>query len=331
MSTFCPTCGSSLPDDAVFCGSCGERFLQKNPSPPPSDLATPYGSPPPRVALGPPPRIAFPDHSVGAAPPAARRLSRLIVGLLIMLVLIPVILSLVVRNAPGGSSSSTPSVAGSWSELLFFCQMLLLTVVVCLAPTVVSWILRRGRYVVRVIVESLAFIVIFLGFGLWLFGGSALGIWIIYASALTVVIEAGSHFVEWRKDTTLKRLKDGISYKSIEADAEAIKKMTRYEVTLYVPVPIGLIIGTVIGLIRHQTTLQIVEFCVQLVLFLAALVLLYFLVVGSLRMSDPLFRTIPRSSPELTKPGRKGKKTAMAQPRSQEVQDQQVTNAVHQL
>ena len=266
--------------------------------------------------MAPPPVLSAP------LPIVLRSLSKVLVAIPAVLVLIAVILSFVVRNMPGGHTTAGSAVSGFWNVLLFVCQMLLLTGVICLIPTFVSWLVRRGGYAVLVIVESAAFVVTFVGFGFWLFGSVVLGTWILYAAALVLLIEAGSHFVEWRKDTTLKRLKDGKTYKSIEADAEAIKKMARYEVALYVPVPIGLLLGTIIGLLRHQTALQIVELCVQLTLFLAALVLLYFLVVGFLRMSDPLFRTNPVASPEIVKPGRKGRKAAKPPPLSQGARDQ---------
>jgi hypothetical protein len=262
--------------------------------------------PPALPSVAPPPRW---DDLLDAAPPPAVFKSWGVVFLAILaaIVLVMAILSLVLKATPGGHA---PPASSFMNELLFILQMLLLTAVICLIPTLVSWIVRQGGYVALVAVESVAFIAAFIGFGFWLFGTASLGTWILYAAALVLLIEAGSRFVLWRKDTTLKRLKGGAQFRSIQPDAEAIEKMARYEVVLYIPVPVGLLLGTIIGLLRGLTALQIVELCVQLVLALAALVLLFFLIVGFVRMADPLFKTIPVTSPEIVKPARKRKKAA---------------------
>lgn len=274
---------------------------------------------PPLMAAAPPPPAAAP-------PPALFR--RLVITLIVIALLVGG-LYLVVRITGGASSpvagqkSNTALTSTFSSMLLFISQIVLLTTAICLIPTFVYRLTRRQARVIRVFVESLIYIALFQVFGLWLFGTAALGTWIIYASALIILIEAGSHLVQWRKDSTLKRLVDGSSFKSIKGDADAIEKMARYEVVLYIPVPVGLISGMIIGLIRHQTPLQIVEFCFQLVLSLAALVLFYFLCVGFKRMYDPLFKTIPASLPEFALKKRKGKNTPKFPPRPQKNLDQQ--------
>jgi HEAT repeat protein len=267
------------------------------------------------VALGvPPPALAVP-------PPFVRGKRRgLTVALSVIFLLISAALTLVVGITP---AEHVPPTAGFWNLLLFIDQLVLLTIVVCLIPTFVSALLSGSRYAARVFMESAAYIVIFLGFALWLLGTGALGSWLFYAAALVLLIEAGSHYLKWYKDNTLKRLRNGTSYKNIEVDAKALEKMTRNEVALYIPVPVGLVLGTVVGLIRHQTALQVVELCIQVVLLLAALVLLYFLIVGFLQMSDPPLETVPKFLPPLTKSVSKGKRAPKASQRLQEALDQQ--------
>lgn len=286
----------------------------------------PGAAPPPRwdvlpvSSAAPPPAFMVPSPAAAAPPPAVfKSWGVVFLAIPAAIVLVTVILSLVVKATPGGYARPTSSFGNA---LLFVLQMLLLTAVICLIPTLASWIVRRGGYAALVTVESAAFVAAFVGFGFWLFGEAGLGTWILYAAALVLLIEAGSRFVLWRKDTTLKRLKGGAQFRSIQPDAEAIEKMARYEVVLYIPVPIGLLLGTIIGLLRGLVALQIVELCVQLVLALSALVLLFFLIVGFARMADPLFKTIPVATPEIAKPGRKRKKAAQPP----QGQDQQYIN-----
>jgi hypothetical protein len=322
MSFSCDSCGTPVSEDAHVCPVCG-TLIQQIPkredtgamAVPPKIGVRPLPAPPPGAVY-----LLTTTRAVALPPPTYRSRRWGILAIPIPIALIAVILSLVVKPVSGGHASPATSF---WNTLLFAFQMLLLTTVICLIPTLVSWIVRRGSYAILTVVESAMFVAAFAGFGIWLFGATALGTWILYAAALVLIIEAGSRFVVWRKDTTLKRLKDGTSYKSLEADRGAIEKMARYEVALYIAVPSGLILGTIIGLIRRQSSLHIIEFCVQVVLFLAACVLLYFLVIGFLRMSDPLFKTIPAAVPDIAKSRRKGKKAANAPALMQADQDQQ--------
>lgn len=186
------------------------------------------------------------------------------------------------------------------TSFLFASQMLLFTVAVCLTPTIAQGLTKQQGRIVRVAVETLLFVALLLGFSLWLFGTSAFGIWIGYASVLIFLLEAGSNIVERHKVITLKHLSRSALFESLRNNAEAIEKMFYNELVLYISVPVGLVIGTAIGLIRHQTQKQIIVSCLQLVFLLASLVLLFFLIQAFARMSDPLFKTNQISSPEIT-------------------------------
>jgi ABC-type multidrug transport system fused ATPase/permease subunit len=138
-------------------------------------------------------------------------------------------------------------------------------------------------------VETALFVVLLVAFSFWLFGASILGKWIAYAVVLTLVLEAGGHAIERYMVMTLKRISRTVSFKSLQRDAEAVKKMFHREVVLYVSIPIGLITGTVTGLIGSWTTQATITFCIQLVLLLASFILIVFMVNAFARMSDPLF------------------------------------------
>ena len=184
--------------------------------------------------------------------------------------------------------------------LLLIAQMLLLIITLCLIPTFVGLFVKPEKRVAVVTIESGLFSAFLVSFGFWFFSVSAIGPWIAYAVALIVLIEAGSNIVEWHKDTTLKRLSLGSSFQSIQGDARDLEKMFRYEVILYISVPLGLLIGTSIGFIRHEILLATILLCFQIFLFLASLVLLCFLVLGFQRMCDPIFKTASVVTPQIT-------------------------------
>jgi hypothetical protein len=183
--------------------------------------------------------------------------------------------------------------------LLIVGQMALLTITICLTPTIAYHLTKRWGRVARAALETLLFLTLLFGFGYWLLGAVAFGVWLIYGTALILLLEAGGHFVEHHKVVTLKRLAKSVSFKNMQSDAEAFEEMHRSEWTLYTSVPIGLVIGTVIGLVRNQTPEEILTLCLQLVLLLASLVLLLFLVYAFAQMKDPLFRTTVLSVPQI--------------------------------
>lgn len=189
------------------------------------------------------------------------------------------------------------------SVALFIGQIVLLTVTLCLIPTFVHQFKIFSGRVVRIAVESILYFIVFLCFGLWLFGLSAFGNWIAYALVLLFLLEVGSNILEWQKDTTLKRLSSNIPLKP---HAEEIEKLSRSEVVLYLSVPLGLLAGMIVGLVRHQPSSAIILFCFQLVLLLASFVLSYFLIYGFKRMCDPMFQTGQVSSPQIVLKKNKG-------------------------
>jgi hypothetical protein len=214
----------------------------------------------------------------------------------------PVVLSLLALLLIGVVTSAF-YLLFSWRSgagVLLFSQMALLTITVCVTPTVAHHLTKRSGRVARVILETLLFASLLLGFGTWLLGNVAFGGWIIYAFVLILLLEVGSHFVEHYKVISLNRLVRSVSFKNIRDDTETFEKMFRSELALYISVPIGLIVGTAIGLDRNLTLEAILALCLQIVLLLASLVLLFFLVYAFARMKDPLFRTTQVSSPNIS-------------------------------
>ncbi|GHO58077.1 hypothetical protein [Ktedonobacter robiniae] len=275
-----------------------------------SEISDPRGSIPPKIIFDP---YAPRTHSGGMRPPPKlenssalplRKWLAFIIAIPILVLLASIVATIVIKTT---RVEHLPPTAGLWDVLLFVCQMILLTIAVCFTPTFVAFFFYRSGRIVSLLIEIVAYIVIFLGFAFWFLGASALGIWLFYAIALVLLIDIGSHYIEWYKDNTLKRIKNAVLYQSIEIDVKALEKMKHDEVALYVPVPVGLALGTIIGLVLRQTTVQILALCLQIVLLLSSFVLLYFLIVGFLRMADPLFKTIPKFLPALTKSRQKGR------------------------
>jgi von Willebrand factor type A domain len=253
----------------------------------------------------PPDRTTAPSQAALALPPPVVPIQRFlalaitppILPWLIVVFILGLSITVLISIGIFPISLPVPSIKKGTNTLLFLGQMVLLTASICLIPTIIYWFTKRRNRLVHVAVESLLFIALFLGFGLWMFGRSAFGSWIFYAAALILLIEAGSHIIEWHKDIILKRLSGDISFKDMSTDADAIKKMFHHEQVLYVSPPVGLIIGIVVGLLRRQMPEAILLYCFQFVLLLASLILLCFLILCFQRMCDPMFKTDQVSTP----------------------------------
>jgi hypothetical protein len=138
--------------------------------------------------------------------------------------------------------------------------------------------------------QILLFVATIVGFGLWAFGTSALGIWIAYAVALVVLLEVGGHSIQWYMERTLRSLSDSAVGPNMRDAATAIENMFHREGILYVAVPLGLLLGTIVGLFRRESPQEIMGLCLLIVLLVASAVLLGFLIYGCVRMADPLFK-----------------------------------------
>lgn len=268
-----------------------------SPPPAPRDYPTP-SAPPPHIELhndvtytyieGTPPPVFIPNRDIAAcAPPAIILTWRKVLYTLVGLGLLFAFVSWFVLQWRGAAA------------FLFVSQVTLLTITVCLTPTISYYLTKRRGRVARVVVETLLFAVLLFSFGFWFFGSAIFGIWIVYAIVLILLLEIGSHFVDYQKIGTLQRLTKNVSFKGMQSAAETFEKMFHSELTLYISLPIGLIVGTVIGLVRNQTLEATLALCFQIVLLLASLVLLFFLVYAFARMKDPLFKTIQVPSPKI--------------------------------
>ncbi len=185
------------------------------------------------------------------------------------------------------------------NSLVFVSQMMFLIAAICLIPFISHQLTKRWGVMAYIFVESLLFIVLILGFNLWVFGTSNVGMWIGYVIVFILLLEIGASIVEWYKNITLKRFVRSNSQDNLQMYAKTFEKMFHNELILYISVPLGLLIGAIIGLIRNWSSKVTILLCLQLVFLLAAFLLLYFLVAAFQRMSNPMFETSQESSTEV--------------------------------
>ena len=186
-------------------------------------------------------------------------------------------------------------------KVQFTSQMIIFTVVICLTPTIADRLTKKQSRAARVGLETLLFLSFILGFSVWLFGTFILGFWIIPTTIFILILEVGSHVVEHYKISTLNRLADEVTFKKLKNQAEDIERMFRIGLTLYIPVPLGLIIGTVASWFYKQTPKETILFSLKLVILMVSLFLVIFLYISFIKICDPLFHDGNISSVDLDK------------------------------
>jgi hypothetical protein len=82
-------------------------------------------------------------------------------------------------------------------SLLFLAQMGFLTLAICAVPAIASEVAGEERRFTRMALQIISFVTLLVVFALWVFGISALGIWIAYAVALILLLEVGGHLIQW--------------------------------------------------------------------------------------------------------------------------------------
>jgi hypothetical protein len=174
------------------------------------------------------------------------------------------------------------------SRLPFTISVIGLMVLICSAPIVSG----ESRRAVRVVIETLIVIGAVALF-LWReFGAQAMGKWILYTTAIVLVLEIGAHLVEWNKDDSIKRLSQWSDlFKFLENDTSLLDKLFRRQQITYLSIPLGFLIGLHTGLFFGYSDAMTFAACLIAILSLASLSLTYFLINSFERMIDPILTT----------------------------------------
>jgi hypothetical protein len=175
------------------------------------------------------------------------------------------------------------------SRLPFTMRVLGLMVLVCSAPIVSVELLSKNR-AVRVVVESLIVSGSVALFSWNEFGSQYISKWILYTAAIVLVLEVGSHLVEWNKDDSIRRLSqwsDLLDF--LKHDTFVIDRVFRRQQITYLAIPLGFLLGLQVGLMLGYSNGETVAVCLIAILSLASIFLLYFLINSFVKMIDPIF------------------------------------------
>jgi hypothetical protein len=191
---------------------------------------------------------------------------------------------------------------------VFAFQITALAVASCSIPTVAKKISIRDGRPLRILIESFLFLVLMLGFKRWIVGAPALGGWTVYAAFLVLGVEVGGHLVEHYQLYHLERIPRDPAFEVLKPQAANLVMMFRRELLLYLAVPLGLAGGLIYSLMRGQTGKNGLIVCVQFVLAIASMVLIFFVIVSLIRISGLM---VPAGTLARTAPSDKLKVTYM--------------------
>jgi len=131
--------------------------------------------------------------------------------------------------------------AGS-SQALIIPKMFVLLGCLLLVPTLTSNVRRRFGLVPSVLAEVAFVVTASAAFSFWVFGSSGIGIWIAYAAATGLLIDGGTHIIQWR----LTALLDDLSAKATPfrqmEQAKTVERLVGREVLVYAALPTGVLL-----------------------------------------------------------------------------------------
>lgn len=184
--------------------------------------------------------------------------------------------------------------------LLILAQVLLLTILICLMPTISQWFTIHKRRFIRLILETILYTVLLVFFSIWIFGISSIRTWSVQLITLILILEMGGYIIELNKEDYINRIAQNLALKDILIQAQDFENLSLNELSLYFSVPIGLLLGTLSGLFNGLNLQQIIPFfCLPIILLLSSLILIYFLIISFTRMSDSLFREVNIQMPTI--------------------------------
>jgi hypothetical protein len=145
----------------------------------------------------------------------------------------------------------------------------------------------RGRPFL-VFVESLMFIVVIACWAFWTGGPKIFGYWLTAVAAFVLILEIGSNLLQFLKAETSARVEQCDWNVSTEITAN-IDSLSRVGRLAYISVPLGLVFGACIALLRGHPDSSGLRYCYWTMIVLASLYLCYAIVNSFIQMCRPMF------------------------------------------
>lgn len=197
------------------------------------------------------------------------------------------------------SITPTPSVAPFWSSILTLLGGLVTALMLTYIPTLAARIVRDTNKAFLAFMEILLFTIVICIVAILLFKFKGNGVWIIYSIATISILDIGAHIIDYVRERTLKRVYNNRQYRLLLTEAKSFENMLEREKLLYIALPAGIIVGTLIGVFTKKSQLVIFLLCIRIITLIASPIQLFFIVKSIQQMIIPMYYAIipPRIKP----------------------------------
>ncbi len=147
----------------------------------------------------------------------------------------------------------------------------------------------RGR-VYQSVAEIVLFTTTTIGIGYILFGFKGNNRWILYALAIVLFLEIGANLIDFIRGSIFHRIDKTQQYKVLRKDAVSFDVMFNYEKILYAALPLGIVLGALIGAFQNTTQTEVTLLSIRAIALSAFLILVFFTIKSLRQMIVPMYR-----------------------------------------
>ena len=230
-----------------------------------------------------------------APPPKATKLIFILMGILC---LVSFAITWIVSNQISHSyiAQATPLVTPSsppapfWGYLATIAKGSFVALILSLIPTIATWVVGVKNRIKLALTEVLLFSIATIGISYALSQLTGNNRWVLFTIFIISFLDIGAHIIDSIREATFRRIDKTWQYKSLRKDASSFDKLYNYERILYVALPLGIMLGTFIGLFRKATELEIALLSIQAVMLSAFLILVLITFKSFRQMIVPMYR-----------------------------------------
>jgi hypothetical protein len=120
-----------------------------------------------------------------------------------------------------------------------------------------------------------------------------------FAFLVVAFLDIGAHLVDWLRESTFRRVDKTWQYKSLRKDAASFDELYKYERILYAALPLGIMIGTFMGIFQKATEIEVAILSIRAITLSALLILILITYKSFKQMIVPMY---PFSNPPDRRP-----------------------------
>jgi len=200
-----------------------------------------------------------------------------LLGVFAIIALIIFVISLITSLMTGNHAPNSPSTPFSsiWLQIAIVAKGLIVASILSLIPTIAAKIAGVTNRIKLSATEIFLFAIAIVSIASILVGLKNNIGWISFAVFTIAFLDIGAHLIDWIRESTFRRVDKTWQYKSLREDTASFDKLYNFERILYAAIPLGIVLGTFIGVIQKLTEIEIALLSVRAITLFAFLILVF--------------------------------------------------------